>query len=352
MKRWVLSLLTLVSIVGFAQEATKITAGKYNDFGLAYSLPKTIVNVNVEMTKITAKAGPYYKYAEKYLGVKDIVIEDHVAWEINSIRAVPASIADKENSYFIKFKSSNPPSIFLTTEGVLWSVNAEPKATPLDQKGSSSIQNEISSTQASLSVLSEEQLAAGSTAKMAEIAAKQIYRIRESRINLVTGDVDQMPSDGESFKLVMSQLDQQERMLTEMFIGSVKKEISTQIVRYEIPTNDEKEILFRFSKFTGIVSVEDLGGAPIYATFKITEDLREPEGADKKKDKNKGIAYVVPGKGIVTISSGNKTLAESTLQIAQLGNTHQLPANLFDDKKIPAKAVFNPITGAVIEIVQ
>lgn len=45
---------------------------------------------------------------------------------------------------------------------------------------------------------------------MAEVAAKQLYRIRESRLNLVTGEVDELPADGESFKLIIQQLDEQE----------------------------------------------------------------------------------------------------------------------------------------------
>ena len=48
------------------------------------------------------------------------------------------------------------------------------------------------------SVFSEELLMAGSTAKQAEVAAKQIYRIRESRMNILTGDADNLPPDGEA----------------------------------------------------------------------------------------------------------------------------------------------------------
>lgn len=56
------------------------------------------------------------------------------------------------------------------------------------------------------SVFSEELLMAGSTAKQAEVAAKQIYRIRESRLNILTGEADNLPPDGEAMKLVIQQL--------------------------------------------------------------------------------------------------------------------------------------------------
>ena len=61
------------------------------------------------------------------------------------------------------------------------------------------------------SVFSEELLMAGSTAKQAEVAAKQIYRIRESRLNILTGEADNLPPDGEAMKLVIQQLEEQEK---------------------------------------------------------------------------------------------------------------------------------------------
>ena len=67
---------------------------------------------------------------------------------------------------------------------------------------------------------------AGSTAKQAEVAAKQIYRIRESRMNILTGDADNLPPDGEAMKLVIQQLEEQEKALTNLFTGIRTKEVS------------------------------------------------------------------------------------------------------------------------------
>ena len=65
---------------------------------------------------------------------------------------------------------------------------------------------------------------AGSTAKQAEVAAKQIYRIRESRLNILTGEADNLPPDGEAMKLVIQQLEEQEKALTNLFTGILTKE--------------------------------------------------------------------------------------------------------------------------------
>ena len=65
----------LLSFSAVAQtKVVKANAVKANDYGVAYSLPKTELVVDAEVTKVTCKAGPYYQYAEKYLGVKKVNI--------------------------------------------------------------------------------------------------------------------------------------------------------------------------------------------------------------------------------------------------------------------------------------
>lgn len=355
MKKWILSLVSLASLCAFAQETTKITAGKHNDFGLAYSLPNTMADIKIDVTKISVKAGPYYQYAEKYLGVQEIITEDMEYWEMNHIEIIPTGVANPEESYLVKFKGGNPPSMYLSAEGTLLSINMEPPVIPATPTKQANTAKAINQTP-TYSVLTEEQLAAGSTAKMAEMAAKQIYRIRESRLNLVTGDVDQLPADGESFKLIMKQLDEQEATLTAMFLGTTQKENIQKVIRVNPAEKTGKDILFRFSKYLGVVSTDNLAGAPVYLTIKVIEDLRPantPEAIkQKKKDKNKGVAYVMPGKISATLTSENKTLANVEFAVAQLGEIVQFPTDMFDDKKAPAKAVFTPETGAVLEVIQ
>lgn len=63
--------------------------------------------------------------------------------------------------------------------------------------------------------LTEEILMAGSTAKMAELVAKEIYNIRESKNALVRGQADNMPKDGEQLKIMLANLEEQEAAMTE-----------------------------------------------------------------------------------------------------------------------------------------
>ncbi|MEG1587610.1 MAG: DUF4831 family protein, partial [Bacteroidales bacterium] len=60
----------------------------------------------------------------------------------------------------------------------------------------------------------------------------------------------------------------------------------------------------------------------------------------------------MPGKATLSLSSENKVIKTAEFQVAQLGDIMQFPTDMFDDKKAPAKALFVPETGAVLEIIQ
>ena len=86
MKNLIVAACLLLCMPLMAQtKVVKKNAVKANNFGITYSLPKTTLVVDAEVTKTTCKAGPYYQYAEKYLGVKDAVTEDKVYYELGKL---------------------------------------------------------------------------------------------------------------------------------------------------------------------------------------------------------------------------------------------------------------------------
>lgn len=355
MKNLITIACLLFSIPLMAQtKVVKKNAVKANNFGITYSLPKTQLIVDAEVTKVTYKAGPYYKYAEKYLGVKDAITEDKVYYELGKLSLVNKGIPDPDNTYIVEFKSGTvAPYAYLTEDGLLCSINAEytPEESELETIKKNG-QGPAKVTDAS--VFSEELLMAGSTARQAEVAAKQIYRIRESRLNILTGDADNLPPDGEAMKLVIQQLEEQEKALTNLFTGILTKETSHYEVSITPYDNLEKEVLFRFSNLMGIVDADDLGGVPVYMNLKATEraPVLDPKEAEKKEKSLKGIVYNVPGKASIEISMNKKTLYKGDAQITQFGSREGLAPVMFEDKKAPVKVYFYPETGAIKQIIQ
>ena len=188
---------------------------------------------------------------------------------------------------------------------------------------------------------------AGSTAKMAELVAKEIYNIRESKNALVRGQADNMPKDGEQLKIMLANLEEQEAAMTEMFSGTLNKDEKILNIRLTPDKEMDNEVAFRFSKKLGIVANNDLAGEPVYITLKNLKTVNVPEDDGKKKVD--GIAYNVPGKAQVTLTEGKKQWFNGELPVTQFGTIEYLAPALFN-KKSTVQVTFNPDTGGLIKV--
>ena len=355
MKNLIIILSLLLSVPSWAQtKVVKKNAVKANDFGITYSLPKTALVIGAEVTKVTCKAGPYYQYADKYLSIKDVVTENHTYYELNDVSLENRGLPDENRTYIVSFKSGTvAPYAYLTEDGLLCTINAPYE---LEQKESEEerLRKRRNTPAPDASVLSEELLMAGSTAKQAEVAAKQIYRIRESRLNILTGEADNLPPDGEAMKIVIQQLEEQENALTALFVGTKIREPQYYEVTV-IPSDDlDHEVLFRFSPYLGMLEADDLGGDPVYMNLTATERAPElePKEAEKKEKSLKGIVYNIPGKADVEVYSQKKNYFKGSVQVTQFGTQEGLAPVMFEDNKAPVKVFFYPETGAIKQIIQ
>jgi hypothetical protein len=350
--------ILLFFIVGSlsAQDIVKMSAVKANNYGVTYSLPKTSVNVTVEYTKTVKKAGQFYQYAERYLNITNPIVEDEVVYTLDKIDVNTTGIVDRDKSYQMEFKSNSvSPFVSLTKDGLICAINSDYTFhSVMDDSG---IFNEHTPLPIDpTSYFSEEILRAGSTAKQAELIAKRIYSLRESRNNILTGEADNMPPDGDAYKLVMSQIDDQEKALTSLFAGSELKERGS--MKFTVIPDDkniENKILFRFSSKLGVVGSDDLSGAPVYFTLinknpKQEVFLTPKEEKDLEKKFSKGVIYNVPGKGSLQVVYNNKTYINKEYDIVQYGTQDVLTPQMIDNNKQPVKVIFYPDLGAIKEI--
>ena len=336
-------------------KVTKRIATKSNNYGVTYFLPKTTFIVEAEVAKTVRHAGQYYMYAEKHLGATPQITEDNTSYELKKVTLTNKGVPDSDQSFTVEFKAGTAaPFVYLTEDGLICTINAD--YTAPKPATTTSEQTKPRATTSSANVLSEELLMAGSTARQAEVAAKQIYRIRESRMNILTGDADNMPPDGEAMKLVIQQLEDQEKALMNLFYGTETTETSTCELTV-VPVDDvEKDVLFRFSTKLGVLEADDLGGDPVYMDMQVTEraPVLDAKEAQKKEKNMKGIIYNLPGKAAINIYLGTRTLYQGEQQVTQFGTQESLAQTMLDDKKSasPVKVYFYPETGAIRQIIQ
>jgi hypothetical protein len=331
----------------------KKVASKATGFGVTYSLPKTTFVITVEITKTACKAGPYYKYADLLLGIKNAVMEDNVSYELGKVTMVNKGVPDTENTYVVEFKSGTvAPYVYLTTDGLLCAINTE--YVPTDSKPNTDPVVLQSFDLNATTVYTEEFLKAGTVARQAEVAAQQIYHIRERKMDILTGDAENLPPDGEAMRLVIQGLEDQEQKLTSLFAGGCSKETSYHVITLVPEENIREQVLFRFSNRLGLLDADDLGGEPVYFTLQVTEraQLLDPKEAEKKAKAMKGIIYNLPGKARVEIKTMQNPLFTGEMQVVQFGTQESLAPVMFEDKKSPVKVTFYPETGAIRQITQ
>lgn len=341
----ILAGLAVTSASVYAQ--TEVTAGvtRGKDYGVIYMLPKTEIDIVVKANKVTYTPGEFSKYADRYLRLPNVSGDPKEYWELVSVKAVSTGVPDSERTYFVKMKDKTvAPLMELTEDGIVKSINMPLIARKaVTAPTAATVQKSVNPRD----FLTEEILMANSTAKMAELIAKEIYYIRESKNALVRGQADNMPKDGEQLKIMLHNLDEQENAMTQMFSGTLKKEEKTFTIRITPHKEINKEVAFRFSKKLGVVANDDLAGEPVYISIKDLKTPNVPQEEGKKKID--GVAYNVPGKAQVTLTKGKTTLFNDELPITQFGTTEYLAPALFN-KKSTIKIQFNPNTGGLVKV--
>lgn len=334
-----------------AQQTQKFTAAKHNEYGLVYSLPTTHLRIEVEMERTISKAGPYYQYAQRYLSVNKPIVEDSQSWKLKSVSVTAYGVPDEENRYLMQLKGGNGAFLMMTEDGLPLSINREAVEENVPKRPAKKKSEPTITAEDLVMALPGELLVSESTAKRAQIAAQQIYKIRESRTAFATGEADQMP-DGEALKLIMAQLDEQERALMALFCGRERTETVTKVIDY-CPTEDvDREVLFRVSDYDGVVKSDNLGGEPVYISVEITRQGELPvdeKGEAKKLPKN-AVMYNIPGQARVTLRYDGHDIFSKEFDVSQFGIDFGLDPSMFTNKKTPNYLLFYPETGAIKEI--
>ncbi len=320
-----------------------------NESALIYAMPKTVLMFDVEIERVEQKVGKFFLYSQRYLQTSDVIMENKTSYVLKSVTMRTKTVADEQRKFKLSPNLKSATTyITINKEGILAGVNYDvptPVATPeiTAKKGTKKKQKN------DLPLFNEEQILANSISKMAAITAKQIYRIRDSRTNWITGDMDNMPADGASVKTILAELDKTERALCELFVGSTSRESIVQTIEYTPTSSVENHVLFRISNVKGIIPSDDLSGSPVFLHIQAQQpSVAEENQKRKKKSETPAFFYNLPGTASIKITQGSDVFYYSTNTIPQFGVNLTLPQSLFT--KNSTKVLFDTETGIILDI--
>lgn len=318
---------------------------------IVYALPDTKICILVSMEQTQETPGEFWQYAQRYLGVSAPISKERTSYKLSSVTLGTHGIPSDSLQYSVQFKrNSSATNMTLADNNLIIAVNApgtQPEQLPTETKWKRSKDQRFTE----LSSMPPAYIQATSPGKKAEIAAEEIYRLRESRTAIISGESDQPFPDGNAMEIAIKGLDSNEKSLTERFIGHKDtQDISTLVLNID-PTVEGRSVAFRFSESEGLLPADDLRGDPVYLSIKVTNQapiLDERDLKKKERQLKDGLVYRVPGEveAQLTDHRGN-VLTTKTLPIAQFGTLEALESDLFTNDKVVTSVTFHQSTGAI-----
>lgn len=336
---------TIALLLLFAATLTAQSRGKDADQAagvVQYTLPVTVLHLEVETKFESYQAGPYAKYALKYLGI-EVALEDAISHSIESIELTPYIEADPTLNYFVNLGEKNRVAVNffeLTNQGlIMWADSYSGKSskvlyptlngedlfnealvTPGTTLEEATLYKSVrSESGVERTTVKQSQTVIKGVEKRAEEAANQIFNLRKKKIQIITGDTDATFS-GDALRAAVEELNRLEEEYLALFLG--KKSSGIQKASFDVVPNQGNDrqiyIAFRLSERSGALPAGNLSGRPI--VLELSGSFQEAEASKVNQTPVKGsILYRRPIMVTAKLSDGQQSLLESRVPIYQLG---------------------------------
>jgi hypothetical protein len=376
------SLFLVCSLAGFSQlNVTRISSSAVPETreGIFYSLPRTVVKIEVRIDRVENYKGPYADYALRLLGLKNVVTANSVEYKISAINITTAAEPDPDQYYFIepgeKMSKNEQAGLFsLGSSGVILGTIAQESmdtdvAKPVTGIADNMDDNkdsfgELFKYSADISVFEKvdtiirkisldtmtverqfykRTVVEKSPDQKAKEAADFISKIKENRFNLISG-VQEVNYNQETLEYMDTQLKTMEKEYLKLFTGvSLSKTMTFSYKYIPVPNQVNTEIpVFKFIKSKGVVDLDEPGGKVV--TIKVqrvgnTNAVSAYLSQAVKTSKQQGLTYRIPEVAKVTVKFED-VIQETQCLINQLGVVASLPVNKW-------KVMYHPETGGI-----
>lgn len=342
-----------ILVPSFAQKKVTLlpvdSTMKYGKNYFFYALPQTAFKVDVVVNKMSEMKGNYAEYAEKLLGLTNIISQNKVKYAIKSVDLQSVSVADEEyvyavemtpaqvkNNYAEKLYQSNnamtqaPAPTYVPSETVIPDFFRYYSDLAYTEESNEYLETQIVDGVVRQVKANKVQKVNKSDAQKANEAADMISKIREDRYDLLTG-AQEVTYSKEALALMVSELNTLEKNYLELFTGFVVTE-EEHYTLWVYPQNNKNQLFtFSFSEQTGLSDKKSAVDAENYY-FLLTPqgDFQPCENFYAQNKSKSGDGYrirrALPVH--VDLQLGGKIIADFGLQnIFQFGRIETLPVN-------------------------
>ena len=328
-KSVIMAALMLPALVVSAQFATrnaKIVAPGLQE-GFYYSVPMTVLRMDFRIEESVLMEGPYCAYADRYLGVKNVIRGKSHQFKIIDVAVNTTGEADPDATFFVEFthKAAKSVNITLDNKGVLESFSVGEVAAKANDVVANTAVTEAQESPIDTSNVFRAAITPAMgrpLEQQARAAAEKITEIRDAKMKLLTG-YQEVAFSGEAIAKMYAELDAMEEEYLSLFVG---KRLTKTVVRslYVKPIQEEYTLTVgKFSSSEGLSSSLQDDGETITVTLypsMTTTSIKAPSHSaiETATHENK-LVYRIPETADVKVTCGSRLLAEQRCSISQLG---------------------------------
>lgn len=310
---------------------------------ISYALPQTVISLEVEAVKEDFHAGPYAKFAKKYLGI-DVRQEDETSCTVSAVKMAPYAEADQSRRYSFTPGKAQTTFLALTNQGLVsfggarnaetqWRFSTESKGDFSDRGVSSNLTSESATLYKNVRnengyntvAVQQQMVVEKSLETRAKEAAETIFNLREKKMDIVTGDTDATYS-GEAMAAAIEEINRLEKEYMSLFIGY--SDIQVQQMNYDVvpsaDTKSQRYVAFRVSDEEGLVASDNVSGKP-YLLELTAEKVSDAQQGGAKPAAVKVAYYRIPAICSVRLTDGVNILLQSRVPVYQLGVESSIP---------------------------
>lgn len=263
-----------------AQQVVSKRVGLYAEGGVTtLSDANTTLAVDLTIRHEEFVAGPYARYAQKYLGSRALQV-DRVSYEI-----VGAEVAVAVDDYYVANAEGG-----IAAEDMLFDLSF-PDVLP----------DRVSSN-----VVSLEDAAAAAAAK--------IFELRSVRLELICGDLGDGVY-GAGLQSALAEIERIEKSYMELFYGKSAERYYTHRIYLPVDASRKTIVAARFNSEEGLLNIDKVDSDIVMVTI-VPSDMEYPASNEKGK-----AHYRFANNSTVVVSLGQQMLTSRVLPIYEFGQT-------------------------------
>ena len=323
-----------------------------------YALPMTVLKVEVICEEVKSVPGPYWEYAEKYLGITELIKQKSSHWQIHDVAITQHFELDPQHFYSLNVLEGELGGNFLDPykeKGILVDgtemVHEEVKGTGmksdwngktlryldlgvyanLEERTETMYKTLVTDTSFVKVPVQRTVVEQKSHAMKAKEAADFLLEIRTRRFEMLTGEYEVYP-DGEAMEAAINKLDQLEESYLTLFTGKTISRIlkKAYFIVPEAGSSPSKYRLDMFSNQLGFIPAELMEGVSMEIQIEPMGKTVDPGNYFSRRsagDPYNKLIYRLPDVVELKVMLGTELLSTQRLSIFQSGAVVTTPIN-------------------------